>query len=411
MQKVLTQYGEGFVLEKDDSGRHVSYLVSGPGFKTWVAASDMPIGFNDEEISEPKPNPEHELPYTVDPETDDFWGFSTIVPDEEDVEVNEERLEPSRPLDIEIETEEKIDPDSDKGKMLRDPEGFVEEFHFSHAGNVNPKVAAFIELCEQNEEFREAAWKDVQAKAARLRRESKVAPIEVTPRAIFASVTGDNGTYSTVVVRGGAVIGAGNITEWSCTCEWGKHAFVRKHTYVGRLCSHAYAAYLELQKLQKLDTNKDIQKHRKRKRDVRPYYQKPASLDVNYIEEQDDHWTEDLDEFGEGEETSTILINGHEANYPDEIELDDALQHQPFSGSGPAPIGVSNQSAGFGFMRKMEDILEDLGSDVVPVDEHSHSKEAGRKFTRAEQMQLINEANSDEEILSRLWLDGTHYVR
>ena len=120
---------------------------------------------------------------------------------------------------------------------------------------------------------------------------------------------------------------------------------------------------------------------------------------------------EDLDEFGEGEETSTILINGHEANYPDEIELDDALQHQPFSGSGPAPIGVSNQSAGFGFMRKMEDILEDLGSDVVPVDEHSHSKEAGRKFTRAEQIQLINEANSDEEILSRLWLDGTHYVR
>ena len=53
MQKVLTQYGEGFVLEKDDSGRHVSYLVSGPGFKTWIAASDMPIGFNDEEISEP----------------------------------------------------------------------------------------------------------------------------------------------------------------------------------------------------------------------------------------------------------------------------------------------------------------------------------------------------------------------
>ena len=119
MQKVLTQYGEGFVLEKDDSGRHVSYLVSGPGFKTWIAASDMPIGFNDEEISEPKPNPEHELPYTVEPETDDFWGFSTIVPDEEDVDFLADGVIENKLNAILIEIDD-ILSNAKQGQLLRD---------------------------------------------------------------------------------------------------------------------------------------------------------------------------------------------------------------------------------------------------------------------------------------------------
>lgn len=94
-----------------------------------------------------------------------------------------------------------------------------------------------------------AAWSDVRQKAQRLRREGRVHVNHVTPQHIYATVNGDSGTYDTMIVKGasGAFSGGQSIANWSCDCEWGKWAFQRKVSYVGRLCSHAYAAYLDMQ--------------------------------------------------------------------------------------------------------------------------------------------------------------------
>jgi hypothetical protein len=97
------------------------------------------------------------------------------------------------------------------------------------------------------------AWKDVRKKAMRLKREGHVTVQDLAPNRIMASVVGDNGTYDVVILKSGSFSGLNNgyggnsISNWHCGCEWGKWAFRRKYTYVGRLCSHAYASYLTMQ--------------------------------------------------------------------------------------------------------------------------------------------------------------------
>lgn len=89
-----------------------------------------------------------------------------------------------------------------------------------------------------------AAWADVRQKALRLRHEGKVSVNEISPNAIYATVEGDHNTYDVMLAKSGSSQG---IDDWACGCEWGRWAFKRQMTYVGRLCSHAYAAYQELQ--------------------------------------------------------------------------------------------------------------------------------------------------------------------
>lgn len=92
------------------------------------------------------------------------------------------------------------------------------------------------------------AWRDVSAKAKRLRREGAVEVEDIGHDRIYARVQGDTGIYDTMIAKGGdyGQVGQG-ISNWRCSCDWGKWAFKRQMTYVGRLCSHAYAAYLEMQ--------------------------------------------------------------------------------------------------------------------------------------------------------------------
>lgn len=113
-------------------------------------------------------------------------------------------------------------------------------------GGVSDRVAQQMALEASDSRIRTAAWADVRAKGVRIRGENGVDTIGATPESIYAYVLGDHDVYETIVVRGAAFTGNNSITEWDCTCEWGHWAFKRM-TYHGRLCSHAYAAYLEMQ--------------------------------------------------------------------------------------------------------------------------------------------------------------------
>jgi hypothetical protein len=95
-----------------------------------------------------------------------------------------------------------------------------------------------------------SAWRDVHAKAMRLRREGRVHIKQSTPEAIYATVQGDHHFYDTIIIRGNVFdLGGQSVTAWRCGCKWGQWAFKRKLTYVGRFCSHALATYHEMQHL------------------------------------------------------------------------------------------------------------------------------------------------------------------
>lgn len=94
---------------------------------------------------------------------------------------------------------------------------------------------------------RSAAWSDIQEKAKRLRSEMALNVTRDDGDYIEADVRGDNGSYETYVQRHGASGGNYAVTGWGCTCGWGQWAWKRQHTYVGRMCAHALALYLEMQ--------------------------------------------------------------------------------------------------------------------------------------------------------------------
>lgn len=100
-----------------------------------------------------------------------------------------------------------------------------------------------------------AAWKDVVQKSKRLRTEGAITLEVFKPDVITAYVQGDNGKYYTTVQRLGSVPGVGRqltsaqVSGWSCECDWGHWAWIRKRSFVGRMCSHAYALFSEMRSL------------------------------------------------------------------------------------------------------------------------------------------------------------------
>ena len=100
-------------------------------------------------------------------------------------------------------------------------------------------------------QLREAAWKDVRAKAVRLRKSGQINLRGATPDVIAAQVTGDHGTYEVMVMRSNIFQGNSAVDSWTCECPWGQWAWKREHSFVGRMCSHAYASLMELQSLSK----------------------------------------------------------------------------------------------------------------------------------------------------------------
>lgn len=131
-------------------------------------------------------------------------------------------------------------------QFRHDPDAYINRIGHLMDEGLNPRFAEYMDLVEGDSSVRTAAWKDVRAKAMRLKTSGAVHVKDIAPSRIMASVDGDHGTYDVVILKG-ASYGDQSIANWHCACEWGKWAFKRKFTYVGRLCSHAYASYLTMQ--------------------------------------------------------------------------------------------------------------------------------------------------------------------
>lgn len=135
-------------------------------------------------------------------------------------------------------------------QFRHDPDAYINRVGHLMDEGLNPRFAEYMDLVEGDSSVRTAAWKDVRAKAMRLKTSGAVHVKDIAPTRIMASVDGDHGTYDVVILKGasyGGLSGGQSISNWHCGCEWGRWAFRRKFTYVGRLCSHAYASYLTMQ--------------------------------------------------------------------------------------------------------------------------------------------------------------------
>lgn len=92
-----------------------------------------------------------------------------------------------------------------------------------------------------------SAWRDVQAKAARIRSNGGVHIIAVTPTSISAEVKGDSNIYLTTITR---VPNSKQVALWSCGCDWNTYSWARSgrwKKYEGRMCSHALAVVYQAQ--------------------------------------------------------------------------------------------------------------------------------------------------------------------
>jgi hypothetical protein len=134
-------------------------------------------------------------------------------------------------------------------QFRHDPDAYINRIGHIMDEGLNPRFAEYMELVDGDRSIRTAAWKDVRKKALRLKREGHVTVKDMSPGSIMASVVGDHGTYDVAILKGATINGitGSSIANWHCACEWGRWAFRRKYTYVGRLCSHAYASYLTMQ--------------------------------------------------------------------------------------------------------------------------------------------------------------------
>lgn len=146
-----------------------------------------------------------------------------------------------------------VDRSSLQARLDEDPVRVVADIKAANAekiADLDPRIGQALDLELSDPELRSSAWSDVRAKASRLRRSGNVQVEAANPTSIVAVVTGDHGIYDVAVLRGSALTGSSAVTEWTCSCPWGDWAFERQHTYVGRLCSHAYASLLELRAMQ-----------------------------------------------------------------------------------------------------------------------------------------------------------------
>ena len=148
-----------------------------------------------------------------------------------------------------------VDHYSDPVQQFRDdPVGFINKRGYMMSDSVDIRLAEYIDLVDYDSDIRTAAWRDVRSKALRLRREGRVHVKDLAPDRIYANVQGDSDTYETMILKGGG--NGQSISDWHCSCPWGRWAFKRQMSYVGRLCSHGYASYLEMESQQMKANNK-----------------------------------------------------------------------------------------------------------------------------------------------------------
>lgn len=129
-------------------------------------------------------------------------------------------------------------------------------YSFAIEDNTPPRWREYLQTIASDKLVALAAWRDVVEKSKRLRAEGAIAVEVYKPEVITAYVQGDNGRYYTTVQRLGSIApGVGRrltstqVSGWSCECEWGHWAWLRKRSFVGRMCSHAYALFSEMRSL------------------------------------------------------------------------------------------------------------------------------------------------------------------
>jgi LysM repeat protein len=182
---------------------------------------------------------------------DEGEGGDVTAPGDWNGLVKEQSLRPAGLSDRYIDLTASVDYYNDPAAQFRhDPDAYINRVGQVMDEGLNPRFAEYMELVEGDRSIRTAAWKDVRKKAMRLKTSGAVHVKDIAPNRIMASVDGDHGTYDVVILKGasfGGFSGGQSISNWHCACEWGRWAFRRKYTYVGRLCSHAYASYLTMQ--------------------------------------------------------------------------------------------------------------------------------------------------------------------
>ena len=273
MTFVHTAHGPGRIVATETMRGRTRHKVAGAGFEAWLDSTQVrtsTLGDINEDNSTT-------LPYDPEPQyPSDMWDHdSTIQPGEQEIDADE-RLSPSDSLDFDSAPERpypgpnpdlfakdasaanlgpkfaswllEAAPEGDDSisRFKRDPIQEINRLGYLWTGGVEePEMAEYGRLVEADKQLRTAAWNDVRQKAQRLRREGRVHVLHKAPGNIYANVDGDHGTYSVLINK--VSFNSQTIDKWACSCEWGKWAFQRKISYVGRLCSHGYASYLEMQ--------------------------------------------------------------------------------------------------------------------------------------------------------------------
>jgi len=121
---------------------------------------------------------------------------------------------------------------------------FINNFYKS-SSNVE---SAILEISKQIR--REAAWRDVEMKAKRLKDGGQVVINTNAENAVEGVVQGDNGIYECIIYREDP--SSQRITHWNCECKWGQYAYGRTRKYKkfeGRPCSHVMAMFWESRSL------------------------------------------------------------------------------------------------------------------------------------------------------------------
>jgi hypothetical protein len=92
-----------------------------------------------------------------------------------------------------------------------------------------------------------AAWRDVVAKAKRIRTEGRLRVTLASDGYVFGEVKGDHHVYETGLQRMPGKVAA---HSWSCGCKWGAYHWGADDDFsrfAGRMCSHALALQYEAQ--------------------------------------------------------------------------------------------------------------------------------------------------------------------
>ncbi|MEU6362304.1 hypothetical protein [Streptomyces albidoflavus] len=136
--------------------------------------------------------------------------------------------------------------DSDNGEGDDDGEGDAPPW----AKEASLLFESMIVTAATDADFRfqvTAAWRDVVAKAKRIRSEGGVRVTLASDGLVFAEVRGDHEVYETGLQR---LPNRTAVHTWSCGCKWGAYHWGADDDFsrfAGRMCSHALALQYEAQ--------------------------------------------------------------------------------------------------------------------------------------------------------------------